>query len=115
MFFSTSTDFTSKSGVHDFVSLEFWLNDHVFVIYSHAAPRAIALWALGANAGVIRERYETDCGYERPRQKSPEVITEDNFNEHLGDDMFVFSLNPDFYRVHHNLLQIFRRVHPILC
>ena len=56
MLFATSADFTSKSGIHDFVSLEFWSNNYVFVIYSHAAPRAIALWTLGADADVIRKR-----------------------------------------------------------
>jgi len=93
MSFSTSSDITSTSRIHDLVLLELWLINYV---YSHAAHRAIALWALGADADVIRKSYETDCGYEKPLLKSPELITEDNFNEHLGDDRFAFSLNPDF-------------------
>jgi len=69
------------------------------------------LW--GADADVIRKRYETDCADERQRSKSPEVT--DNFNEHLEDEHVCVSLNLDFYQVHHNHLQIFRCVPPILC
>ena len=38
-------------------------------------PRAIALWALGADADVIRKRYGTDCGDKRPRQISKNYNT----------------------------------------
>jgi len=62
---------------------------------------------LGADAEVIRKHYEKDCGHMKPLLKSPELITEDNFNEHLGDDRSVFIANPDFCRAHGHLLQVF--------
>lgn len=53
---------------------------------SHAAHRAIALWAIGAHGDVIRDGYKRDCGYEKAAIQSPQQITDDNFDEHLGDD-----------------------------
>ncbi|PPR00213.1 hypothetical protein CVT24_004952 [Panaeolus cyanescens] len=65
---------------------------HVFFnekrFHNHAAHRAIAAWALGANAATLEEGYKQDCRYEKPAFKSPERITPENFNEHLGDDRF---------------------------
>ena len=48
--------------------------------------RAISVWALGANGSVIHAGYNKDINYEKPAFKSPEEITVQNFNEHLGDD-----------------------------
>lgn len=56
---------------------------------SHAAHRAIAAWALGADPGSIRSGYKKDCGYEKAAFKSPQPITNSNFEEHLGDDRYV--------------------------
>lgn len=56
---------------------------------SHAAHRAIASWALGADAHAIQAGYDKDCGYEKKAFESPGTITNTNFNEHLGDDRCV--------------------------
>ncbi|KAF8966075.1 hypothetical protein BDZ97DRAFT_1917776 [Flammula alnicola] len=65
---------------------------HIFFnekrFHNHAAHRAIASWALGADASTIQSKYEKDCGYEKPAFESPEAITAENFNEHLGDDKY---------------------------
>ena len=53
---------------------------------SHISHRAIALWAIGAKGEVIRDGYKRDCGHEKPAIQSPQTITEQNFDEHLGDD-----------------------------
>ncbi|KAJ3511899.1 hypothetical protein NLJ89_g3834 [Agrocybe chaxingu] len=65
---------------------------HVFFnemrFHNHAAHRAIASWALGADAGAIQKGYKLDCHYEKPAFESPGAITSDNFYEHLGDDKY---------------------------
>lgn len=63
-----------------------WIMIKLTVLFSHAAHRAIAAWALGADADTIRKGYERDCQYEKPAIKSPGPITVCNFNEHLGDE-----------------------------
>ena len=55
--------------------------------FSHASHRILALWALGADAEVIKDRYyKQDCTYQRRAIKTPEAITEENFYQHLGDE-----------------------------
>ncbi|KAF9230917.1 hypothetical protein BU15DRAFT_56733, partial [Melanogaster broomeanus] len=53
---------------------------------SHVALRALAIYALGGSASLIKDYYEQDAKDQRPRLKSPEPITEENFVEHLGDE-----------------------------
>lgn len=61
---------------------------------SHSAHRALAIWSLGADAAVIRGAYKLDCGEQRPAFKSPEEITEHNFEKHLGDERSATLLLP---------------------
>ncbi|KAL0576647.1 hypothetical protein V5O48_005347 [Marasmius crinis-equi] len=65
---------------------------HIFFnekrFHNHIAHRALAVWALGADGDIIQAGYETDSSYQRPAFESPEPITRDNFNEHLGDERF---------------------------
>ncbi|KAH6905273.1 hypothetical protein BKA70DRAFT_1226037 [Coprinopsis sp. MPI-PUGE-AT-0042] len=63
-----------------------FFNDRGF--HNHASHRAIALWAIGAHAEVIRDGYKRDCGYEKAAIQSPQSITDDNFDEHLGDEKY---------------------------
>jgi Questin oxidase-like len=58
--------------------------------FSHAAHRALALWALGAPGDAIREGYKGDCTYEKPAVQSPATITEENFEEYLGDHRYSY-------------------------
>ncbi|KAG6807448.1 hypothetical protein H0H92_007516 [Tricholoma furcatifolium] len=52
---------------------------------SHIAHRALAYWALGAPAEMIKAGYKTDSSYQRPAFDSPGEVTLANFKEHLGD------------------------------
>ncbi|KDR73013.1 hypothetical protein GALMADRAFT_281208 [Galerina marginata CBS 339.88] len=65
---------------------------HIFFnekrFHNHAAHRAIASWALGADASIVQSGYERDCNYEKPAFKSPRPITAETFNEHLGDEKY---------------------------
>ncbi|KAH6905271.1 hypothetical protein BKA70DRAFT_1226035 [Coprinopsis sp. MPI-PUGE-AT-0042] len=65
---------------------------HVFFndlgFHNHAAHRAIALWAIGAPGDVINAGYQKDLTYEKPAIQSPAPITDENFDEHLGDDKY---------------------------
>ncbi|TFK38464.1 hypothetical protein BDQ12DRAFT_605867 [Crucibulum laeve] len=83
--------------LHSAASLQKVLKDnhekwHVFFndkqFHNHAAHRALALWALGSDGGVIEAGYEKDISYEKPAFESPEAITEDNFSKHLGNEKF---------------------------
>ncbi|KAF9235886.1 hypothetical protein BU15DRAFT_77493 [Melanogaster broomeanus] len=55
---------------------------------SHAGYRALAIYALGGSASLIKDYYEQDGKNQRPAVKSPGPITEENFVEHLGDENF---------------------------
>jgi hypothetical protein len=68
------------------VKWHIFFNDLRF--HNHAAHRAIAVWALGANESVIHAGYDNDIKYEKPAFKSPEEITIQNFYDHLGDDKY---------------------------
>ncbi|KIM44120.1 hypothetical protein M413DRAFT_443166 [Hebeloma cylindrosporum] len=65
---------------------------HIFFnekrFHNHAAHRAIAAWALGADASALQAGYDKDCGYEKKAFESPGPITNTTFNEHLGDDRY---------------------------
>ena len=53
---------------------------------SHITHRALAIYALGGPAAIIRDNYERDGRIQRPVFESPEPITEENFVDHLGDE-----------------------------
>ncbi|KAF9230922.1 hypothetical protein BU15DRAFT_83025 [Melanogaster broomeanus] len=65
---------------------------HIFFNYvrfhDHAGYRALAIYALGGSASLIKNYYEQDGKNQRPAVKSPGPITEENFVEHLGDENF---------------------------
>ncbi|KAF9483644.1 hypothetical protein BDN70DRAFT_873484 [Pholiota conissans] len=76
------------------VKWHIFFNDEHF--HNHAAHRAIAAWALGAEPSTIRTGYEKDCGYEKPAIKAPEPVTPDNFEQHLGDEQY-YTAYVDFF------------------
>jgi hypothetical protein len=49
------------------------------------------VWALGADGTVIEAGYELDSKEQRSSFKSPEPITDSNFEEHLGDERYLDS------------------------
>lgn len=55
-------------------------------VHSHTIHHALALWALGADEEVLKASYKNSSGYQQPAFVSPEGITPQNFNEHLGDE-----------------------------
>ncbi|KAG6828244.1 hypothetical protein H0H92_008678 [Tricholoma furcatifolium] len=64
---------------------------HVFFLreyraHNHSVHTALAQWALGADHEIIQAMYDHDAPFLLPRFNSPEKITDDNFNKHLGDD-----------------------------
>ncbi|KAF9235893.1 hypothetical protein BU15DRAFT_64445 [Melanogaster broomeanus] len=65
---------------------------HIFFNYTrfhnHVTHRALAIYALGGSASLVKDYYEQDAKNQRPAFKSPEPITEENFVEHLGDENF---------------------------
>ncbi|KAF9267186.1 hypothetical protein L218DRAFT_955664 [Marasmius fiardii PR-910] len=63
-----------------------FFNDKGF--HNHIAHRVLAVWALGTDKEVIDTSYERDSSYQRPAFESPEPITEENFNDHLGDENY---------------------------
>ncbi|KAL0573270.1 hypothetical protein V5O48_008677 [Marasmius crinis-equi] len=63
-----------------------YFNDMGF--HNHITHRALAVWALGADEDTIQAHYKGDASYQRPAFESPEPITSDNFNDHLGDRRF---------------------------
>ncbi|KAG6876224.1 hypothetical protein C0992_000426 [Termitomyces sp. T32_za158] len=58
---------------------------------------ALALWALGADTEIIQAGYEWNYELLLPRFSSPENITTENFNQHLGDDEY-YSAYIDFFK-----------------
>ncbi|KAF9523339.1 hypothetical protein CPB83DRAFT_863095 [Crepidotus variabilis] len=65
---------------------------HIFVnekrFHNHAPHRSLAEWTLGANGEEIRGSYKQDWNYMKPPLDSPNAITWENFNDHLGDDRY---------------------------
>jgi hypothetical protein len=63
-----------------------YFNDRGF--HNHIAHHILALWAFGANKDILEAAYQHDIPMQRPAFASPEPITMENFNEHLGDENF---------------------------
>ncbi|KAH0834191.1 hypothetical protein J3R83DRAFT_11503 [Lanmaoa asiatica] len=65
---------------------------HIFFnhtrFHNHITHRALAIYALGGSAAIIRDYYERDGDIQRTAFESPEPITEENFTDHLGDENF---------------------------
>ncbi|KAF8126387.1 hypothetical protein EV363DRAFT_1453115 [Boletus edulis] len=65
---------------------------HIFInetrFHNHMSHRALAIYALGGSAVIIRDYYERDARVHRLVVQSPEPITEENFVDHLGDENF---------------------------
>lgn len=66
---------------------------HVFFLrdyrpHNHSVHCALAQWAMGADEEIIKAAYALDSTLQIPKFKSPEKITADNFDEHLGDDEY---------------------------
>lgn len=59
---------------------------------SHTAHQALALWALGADEGILKAAYENNSECQLPLVKPAEAITAVNFNDHLGDNRQVLIL-----------------------
>ncbi|OAX36703.1 hypothetical protein K503DRAFT_694635 [Rhizopogon vinicolor AM-OR11-026] len=55
---------------------------------NHITHRALALYATGASGALIEHFYKLDSTLQRPVVDPPEVITEENFIEHLSDDRY---------------------------
>ncbi|KAG6377856.1 hypothetical protein JVT61DRAFT_14637 [Boletus reticuloceps] len=63
----------------------FWNNTR---FHNHVTHRALAIYALGGPATIIRDYYERDGQTQRPAFESPEPITEENFVDHLEDENY---------------------------
>ncbi|KAF9230918.1 hypothetical protein BU15DRAFT_68776 [Melanogaster broomeanus] len=83
------------SGLESVAALQRVLKDnhnryHIFFNYTHfhdhVGYRALAIYALGGSASLIKDYYEQDGKNQRLAVKSPGPITEGNFVEHLGDE-----------------------------
>ncbi|KAF9219897.1 hypothetical protein BS17DRAFT_788621 [Gyrodon lividus] len=65
---------------------------HIFFnhtrFHNHITHRALAIYALGGSASLIKDYYEQDGKNQRPAFESLEPITEENFIEHLADENF---------------------------
>ncbi|KAL0563909.1 hypothetical protein V5O48_018150, partial [Marasmius crinis-equi] len=56
--------------------------------HNHIAHHVLAVWAMGAHEDIIHTGYSKNERLQQPRGSSPGQITEDNFNDHLGDRRF---------------------------
>ncbi|KAI9463455.1 hypothetical protein HD554DRAFT_2175559 [Boletus coccyginus] len=65
---------------------------HIFFnntrFHNHITHRALAIYALGGPAAIIRDYYKRDSEIQRPVVESPHPITEENFVDHLADEKF---------------------------
>ncbi|KAE9399698.1 hypothetical protein BT96DRAFT_1019364 [Gymnopus androsaceus JB14] len=63
---------------------------HIFYnelrFHNHISHHLLALWALGANKEVLKVAYEHDTKIQNPVRRASEVITVDNFHDHLEDE-----------------------------
>ncbi|KAI9463459.1 hypothetical protein HD554DRAFT_2040980 [Boletus coccyginus] len=65
---------------------------HIFFnntrFHNYITHRALAIYALGGPAAIIRDYYKRDSEIQRPVVESPHPITEENFVDHLADEKF---------------------------
>ncbi|KAH7911846.1 hypothetical protein BJ138DRAFT_1005742, partial [Hygrophoropsis aurantiaca] len=73
-----------------------YFNDKGF--HNHVTHRALALYALGASGPVIEGYYKADSTRQRPAFISPEDITTEKFNAHLGDDKYYQAYTEFFFK-----------------
>ncbi|KAH7922285.1 hypothetical protein BV22DRAFT_1131586 [Leucogyrophana mollusca] len=75
---------------------------HIFFnnmgFHNHITHRALALYALGASGPVIEGLYKLDGANQRPAFKSPEEVTTENFNAHLGDENYFEAYTTFFFK-----------------
>ncbi|KAG6897937.1 hypothetical protein C0992_008685 [Termitomyces sp. T32_za158] len=74
---------------------------HVFFIrnyraHNHVIHCALTSWALGADTEIIQAGYDLRCQPLESRFSSPQKISVENFNQHLGDDEY-YSAYVDFF------------------
>ncbi|KAG8215388.1 hypothetical protein J3R82DRAFT_8989 [Butyriboletus roseoflavus] len=79
--------FVNYTGFHKYVC-HHRTREVTMTLSSHITHRALAIYALGGPATVIRDYYKRDGNIQRPAFESPEPITEENFVGHLGDENF---------------------------
>ncbi|KAJ7599286.1 hypothetical protein C8J56DRAFT_1040180 [Mycena floridula] len=62
---------------------------HIFIneigFHNHTAHHSLVIWALGGSGSVIEAAYKQDTLETIPAFDSPEAITAENFQQHLGD------------------------------
>ncbi|KAG2355188.1 hypothetical protein BDR07DRAFT_1613811 [Suillus spraguei] len=68
-------------------------------------PQYPALYAVGVSGSLIEQFYEQDNAYQRLAVEPPEVVTEENFIEHPGDDNFYGAYKIFFRKRHARLLE----------
>ncbi|KAF9261894.1 hypothetical protein L218DRAFT_868820 [Marasmius fiardii PR-910] len=78
---------TVRAVLHDdYLKYHVFFNERGF--HNHIPHHVLAAWALGADKEVIQSIYDHDITFQKPAFESPEPITRDNYNEHLGDEKF---------------------------
>ncbi|KAH7919669.1 hypothetical protein BV22DRAFT_1040659 [Leucogyrophana mollusca] len=76
-----------KTLKHNHKQSHVFFNSYSF--HNHAAHHLICIWALGASGPLIESAYyDTHLDHMRDAFKSPVEITEENFNEYLGDENY---------------------------
>ncbi|KAJ8091819.1 hypothetical protein PM082_021055 [Marasmius tenuissimus] len=68
------------------------IKHHVFYnkrkYHNHIPNHILAVWAMGGNQKAIFGAYEYELSFQIPASRSPHLITDDNWVEHLGDERF---------------------------
>ncbi|KAK1222282.1 hypothetical protein PQX77_014915 [Marasmius sp. AFHP31] len=66
------------------------IKHHVFYnkrkYHNHIPNHILAVWAMGGDQKAILAAYENDSSFQIPAIRSPHLITDDNWVEHLGDE-----------------------------
>ncbi|KAH7914912.1 hypothetical protein BJ138DRAFT_268140 [Hygrophoropsis aurantiaca] len=76
-----------KTLKHNHVQSHVFFNQ--FSFHNHAAHHLLCIWAMGANGPLIESAYyDTHLDHMRDAFEAPVVITEENFNEYLGDENY---------------------------
>jgi len=59
---------------------------HCFFVSSHLSHHLLAAYYLGATPKLLQEAYDLHAKYQRPAYKSPSVIHENNWKDHLAKE-----------------------------